>query len=156
MANFPWLDAIITTWSVFIAVSDYRQRRIPNGLTMGAAVIAVAYLLLCHKSLLGASPFSASLAGIGAICLLIPFSRLGWLGMGDIKLMSAIGLMGGIETLTLVFVLSSLLALPVALWLQLLRHKRQSASERRHLPQGVFLALGLILSLISGVRPNSI
>lgn len=156
MDNFPWLDVLITVWACGAAVTDYRQRRLPNSLTLGAAVAAIAYLLICNNSLLGASPLSATVAGTGAILVLAPCYWLGWLGAGDIKLMSAIGFIGGIETLATTFVFSSLLTLPVALWLSLIKRKRPSSSETLRLPQGVFLALGLIISMISGVQPDSI
>lgn len=143
----------LVAWAMVLAYYDLRLRRLPNGLTLGAAVLGMAYLLICGRSLLGASPSSAWAAGIGAVVVLLPFCRLEWLGAGDVKLMSAIGFLCGLDVLMAAFVFSSLLSFPAALW-QCMRRCRNGevlSPRARRLPQGVFLGAGLLLALFGGV-----
>ncbi len=149
MSKESWAESLLTIWACGLAVLDYRQRRLPNSLTLGAAGVAIVYLLIYGRSMLGASPLSAVIAGISAILLMSPFMWLGWLGAGDIKLLSAIGFISGAQILATTFLLSSLLTLPVALWLSMGHFKPdRAASKNVRLPQGVFIALGLILSML--------
>ena len=143
-------DGLLIVWGCCCALMDYRHRRLPNFLTLGAAGLAILYLLIQGRSLLGASPLSAVTAGVGAIGILAPMLWRGWLGAGDIKMMSAIGFIGGLNVLAVTFVFSSLLSLPVALWLWLRGCLREGrfVSVKIKLPQGVFIALGLMLSLL--------
>lgn len=157
MDGSAWLKCLLIGWAFGFAFIDYRQRRLPNSLTLGAAGVAIIYVLICGRSILGASPLSAMAAGIGVFFFLSPCLWLGWLGAGDIKLMSAIGFIGGAQILATTFVLSSLLTLPVALWLSLGRYKQpdRAASKNLRLPQGVFIALGLMLAMLgSGTVGN--
>lgn len=143
------VKVLLIAWGCSCALSDCRYRRIPNSLTIGAALIAVVYLLIEGHSILGASTLSALTAGVGAILVFAPFLWSGWLGAGDIKMMSAIGFIGGTNTLAVTFVLSSFLTIPVVacLWLSAIAKNRQSTLSSLKLPQGLFLALGLILTL---------
>lgn len=146
-------EAIIlpAVWAGLLAWYDLRQRRLPNGLTLGAAAFAIVFLLVSGRSPLGAGPVSAWTAGIGAFVLLSPLCRAGWLGAGDVKLMAAIGLIGGLNVLLLTFVFSSLLTLPAALWVFCRdRYRGRPASASGRLPQGVFIGLGLMLALLGG------
>lgn len=151
MDQLPWLKGLLIGWAIGFAFIDYRQRRLPNSLTLGAGGAAIIYLLIYGRSVLGASPLSAMAAGIGVFFFLSPCLWLGWLGAGDIKLMSAIGFIGGTQFLATTFVLSSFLTLPVALWLSLSRPRRQEQNPSRslRLPQGLFIALGLVLAMLA-------
>lgn len=144
-----WRDGLLIAWGCGCALSDYRQRRLPNSLTIGAAIAALVYLLIYGRSILGAPPLSAIGAGMGAILVFAPCLWLGWLGAGDVKMMSAIGFIGGINVLALTFVFSSLLTLPVVLflWFKAYMTNQPSALSSLKLPQGLFIALGLILTL---------
>lgn len=152
MAQLPWTENLLVLWAFGLAVYDYRYRCLPNSLTLGAGGAAIIYLLIYGRSVLGASPLSAAVAGIGAVFLLSPCLLLGWLGAGDVKLMSAIGFIGGIELLATTFVLSSFLTLPVALWFSMSKSRKteQNPSKKLRLPQGVFIALGLMLAMLAG------
>lgn len=116
------------------------------------AAVAIFYLLIYGRSILGATPLSAVTAGIGVIVLSSPFMYLGWLGAGDIKLMSAIGFIGGAQILATTFVISSLLTLPVALWLSVSKSSptEQNTAKSLRLPQGIFIALALVLAMLAG------
>ncbi|WKJ90985.1 A24 family peptidase [Methylomonas montana] len=143
-------EGLLIAWTCSLVLLDYRQRRLPNSLTLGAAGVAIIYLLIYGRSILGASPLSAVTAGIGVLFFLSPCLWLGWLGAGDIKLMSAIGFIGGAQILATTFVISSLLTLPVALWLSMSKSRQaeQNASKNLRLPQGIFIALGLMLAML--------
>ncbi|MGZ5000306.1 MAG: prepilin peptidase [Methylomonas sp.] len=152
MDKLLWLKGLLIAWALGFALIDYRQRRLPNSLTLGAGGAAIIYLLIYGRSVLGASPLSATTAGISALLLLSPCLWLGWLGAGDVKVMSAIGFIGGIQILAATFVLSSFLTLPVALWFSVgkSRQAKQNPSQKLRLPQGVFIALGLMLAMLAG------
>lgn len=79
--------------AVAACITDVRSRRIPNALTIGATIVAIAL----HVSVAGASGLMFSATGwlVGA-ALFFPFFALGGLGGGDVKLLAAIGaLLGG-------------------------------------------------------------
>ncbi len=144
-----WQYPALAAWAVALSVFDLKWRRLPNGLTLGGAGCAIAYLLVQGQSPLGAAPSSALTAGFGAIIVSMPFYGLGWLGAGDIKLISAIGLIGGVKVLLTTFVLSSLLTLPYVLAL-LARAGWRGENPRSvvgRIPQGLFLAAGLLAAM---------
>jgi prepilin peptidase CpaA len=67
---------------------DVRQSRIPNWLTLGAAVAGLVYRTFTG----GGYGFGDSLGGwlVGAAMFFVPFA-LGGLGAGDVKLVAALG-----------------------------------------------------------------
>jgi len=67
---------------------DLRYRRIPNWLTVGAAVIGIAY----HTAIGGWAGIETAAAGwaVGLAIFFVPFA-LGGLGAGDVKLVAALG-----------------------------------------------------------------
>ena len=76
---------------------DVRARRIPNALTFGAALAAVAYAGV-HG---GWSGIGTSVAGwFAGAALFFPFFALGGMGAGDVKLLAALGAwLGPVESL---------------------------------------------------------
>lgn len=70
------------------AASDLRSYRIPNALTFGGAALGLL-LALATGSL---APVGASLAGLAVgLCVFLPASFVGAVGMGDVKLVAAVG-----------------------------------------------------------------
>lgn len=69
-------------------VPDLRTRRIPNSLTLGAAVVALVF----HAAVHGLAGFGLSAAGwlVGA-ALFFPVFALRGMGAGDVKLLAAVG-----------------------------------------------------------------
>lgn len=148
-------EGLIVLWVCYCALFDYRYRRLPNTLTFGGIGFALLYLFIQGSSFLGATPFSAIASGVGVLFIMAPMLWIKWLGAGDIKMLSAIGFLGGANFLVMTFVFSTLLTLPVImfLWLHAFLQKKMSAFRCIKLPQGVFFALGAILSLFdSGVN----
>jgi prepilin peptidase CpaA len=75
-------------FAVLACVTDIRSRRIPNVLTFGAAICAVAL----HGFVTGGSGLVFSATGwLVGTALFFPFFALGGLGGGDVKLLAAIG-----------------------------------------------------------------
>jgi prepilin peptidase CpaA len=82
------LAAIVAVFTAVAAILDYRTKKIPNWLTVSAAVLGLAYGTFAPHGMgtLGA------LAGfaVGFSLLLLPW-LLGGGGMGDVKLLAALG-----------------------------------------------------------------
>lgn len=80
--------ALVGLFTAIAAVLDYRTKKIPNWLTVSAAVLGLAYNSFAPG---GLGPLAA-LAGlaIGFALLLLPW-LLGGGGMGDVKLLAALG-----------------------------------------------------------------
>jgi prepilin peptidase CpaA len=89
------------------AITDYRTRRIPNWLTMPAAIVGLVYSSLAP----GGIGLAASLAGfaVGLSLLLLPW-LLGGGGMGDVKMLAALGVWLGPLGILVAFGLGSILA----------------------------------------------
>lgn len=85
-ANFP-VVALLLIAAVAVA-SDVRTRRIPNALTFGGALAALAYMG-ATAGLRGAG-IAASGWLVGA-ALFFPFFALRGMGAGDVKLLAALG-----------------------------------------------------------------
>jgi prepilin peptidase CpaA len=73
-------------------VTDLRRRRIPNALTVPAMVVGLA----AHGLASGLSGLGAAATGLllGAALFLIPVA-MGGMGAGDLKLLAALGALGG-------------------------------------------------------------
>jgi prepilin peptidase CpaA len=83
---------ILLLWLVLCAAQDARQRRIANVLTLGAAALALVYLLATGNTWLGAEAGQGGWAVLIALALTLPGFFLGRMGAGDVKLMTALGL----------------------------------------------------------------
>ncbi len=70
------------------AATDIRSARVPNALTLAAAVLG----LLSHAVLSGGQGFAASAIGLlTGLVVFFPFFALRAMGAGDVKLMAALG-----------------------------------------------------------------
>lgn len=80
--------AAVLLVAIAAAVSDVRERRIPNVLTFGAAAAAVIFGLVTA----GMNGLGVSAAGwLVGVALFFPFFALGGMGAGDVKLLAALG-----------------------------------------------------------------
>lgn len=109
------------------AVWDFRQRRIPNWLTLSAIPLGVFWNTWAG----GLAGLQSSLAGfaVGFGLLFILFA-IGGGGGGDVKLMGALGAWVGMQTTITVFVLAS-----VIIFFLLLFHVCLKAIQRNKTPQ---------------------
>ena len=160
-------SALVIAWALAIAWTDWRQRRIPNLLSLGAWGVAIAVLVLTGRSALGAEPSSALLAATGALLVTLPGYLTRRLGAGDVKFLVATGLLSSWPLTLICFTVGTLLGAAVgllstrrlSLYLALPRSLQQPDSrlarwaERtppaRHIPLGTCLAAGLIVALLA-------
>jgi prepilin peptidase CpaA len=86
------LVTILVAASGWAVVTDLRQRRIPNWLTLGTAGAALAARLATG----GGQSLLAGVEGwlLGAALMFVPFA-FRWMGAGDVKLLAAFGALGG-------------------------------------------------------------
>lgn len=81
-------QAIVLSIGLLACVFDIRTRRIPNALTMSAAVAG----LLFHLTNSGLAGAQTSAGGwVVGLLLLLPYFALGGMGGGDVKLVAALG-----------------------------------------------------------------
>jgi prepilin peptidase CpaA len=121
---------------------DLRERRIPNWLTLGAAVAGVGY----HVALAGPSGLLTAGAGwlVGVAIFFLPFA-LGGLGAGDIKLLAALGAWLGPQDVTWLALFTGVAGGVLALGVSLARgYLRQALSN---------VSLLLMHWRIVGLRP---
>ncbi len=79
---------VLLTVLIAAAVIDIRRHRLPNVLTVSAAVLGI----ILQGGLHGWSGFLNGLAGFcTGLFLLLPFYAAQWMGAGDVKLMAAVG-----------------------------------------------------------------
>lgn len=94
------------------AVTDLRSRRIPNWLT-GSGILAG---LALHLGLGGVRDSgSALLAGLIAGGIFLLFFLAGGMGAGDVKLMAAIGCLGGLHSVRSLLLLTAILGAVAAI-----------------------------------------
>lgn len=139
-------------WAMFVAYSDVTERRIPNYLAFGAALVCLFVLAWNGQAPLGGNPLSV-VGGLGlALLLTLPGYLTNRLGAGDVKMLLAVATMGGHALVLQTFVIGALLAvLPAfAYWFfpgRLGGHVSCPTSSRC-LPFGAALGGGLISSLL--------
>lgn len=107
MTSTHLLAALVSIFVITAAIFDFRTRKIPNAITLPAALTALLY----HSLAPGGSGILLALAGlaVGFALLLLPW-LLGGGGMGDVKLLAALGAWLGPLTILGVFGGSAVLA----------------------------------------------
>ncbi|MCJ2372516.1 prepilin peptidase [Pseudomonas sp. RGM 3321] len=147
----------LLVWFAICAEQDARRKQISNGLTLGAAALAAAWLAGTGTTWLGAPPLEAALALALALGLTLPGYALGKLGAGDVKLMAALALASNSVYLLCTFIGAGI---TVQFWVLLSRkvqrHINQRGGQRyaymfpdasdKH-PFSPFLLAGLLLTV---------
>ncbi|EJM13706.1 Flp pilus assembly protein, protease CpaA [Pseudomonas sp. GM18] len=148
---------VLLIWLTLCAAQDARERHIANGLTVGAGVLALIYLLWTGTTWLGAE----AVQGVWALLLALAFTLPGYavrrMGAGDVKLMATLGLATDGTHLLGSFIgagLASALWLLLAprLWLHMgqrlrvrLRYLEPGMSKKQ--PFAPFVLVGVLLTL---------
>ena len=83
---------VLLLWLALCAAQDVQQRHIANGLTLGAGLIALLYMLTSGTTWLGAPAEQGGWALVLALLFTLPGYATGRMGAGDVKLMATIGL----------------------------------------------------------------
>lgn len=157
---------LLSLWAAAGIVYDWRDRRLPNGLTFGGMGAGLVYLLVYGQGIGGSSWQSSLLAGGAALLLLLPVYAFRMIGAGDVKFAMALGILGGGTVLFFTMVAGSMLLGAMALWsltrsgrLPLVSLALQRFGVRmspvcepppRHLPFGVAHGLAFIAALWAG------
>lgn len=137
-------------WAAACGCFDLWRRRLPNTLTLGAAVLGFAWLIGTGAGLLGGTAASCLGAAGLALILTVPAYARGQLGAGDVKLLTAMGLLAGFERLLVTYMVAGLLA-GGGLWLN---HQLRcygldlSGTGGRWLPFGFLLTIGFSVATL--------
>lgn len=139
-----WLDKIstisLTTIVILVAISDLRERRIPNLIVFPATLFGIAIHLL--KSEMEGVIFSIKGLAIGFCLLLIPYLVKG-MKAGDVKFLMAIGaFVGGAEIVRVLLI--TLLCYPVLAIIAVIRDGKVQVTWLR-LRRIVFNFLGFFV-----------
>ena len=120
--------ALVALLTAIAAVLDYRTKRIPNWLTVSAAVLGLAYNSFAPG---GLGPVAALIGfAIGFSLLLLPW-LLGGGGMGDVKLLAALGAWLGPVLILVSFGLAAMLAACAAVVLMTVTAMTEGFSSAR-------------------------
>lgn len=143
-------------WFAICAEQDARCKQISNGLTLGAAALAIIYLALTGMTWLGSPALEALLALTLALALTLPGYALGKLGAADVKLMTALALASNSAYLLCTFIgagvaMATWLIVGKSTWPHVqqrvahrYRYMNPAASDKH--PFSPFLFVGLLLS----------
>ncbi|CCE24848.1 A24 family peptidase [Methylotuvimicrobium alcaliphilum] len=159
---------ILGVWAVVCGLYDLVRRRLPNKLTLGAHLAALAAYAVIGEGWLGLT-FMSALAGWAlALVMTLPGYVFKKLGAGDVKLFAAMGLLGGVDAVLITFVVAGLLSgVTVILWLTAYRWSfllvRLGISlagvpepKGRFLPFGAALAAGFLVALFAAASGFSL
>lgn len=143
---------ILVAWATAAAGIDARYRRLPNWLTLGGLMVGGLYALLTGAALLGGDPTSALLAAAIGFLVLFPAYLAGWMGAGDVKLLAAMGMLGGsgilLPTLLTGCIITGALALALIITNRLKVAVPPGERARRPLPFGAGLAVGFAMCVL--------
>jgi len=157
---------LVVAWLMAVAWSDWRARRIPNLLSLGAWLVGLAVILLTGRSLLGAPASSALLAAAGALLVTLPGYISKHLGAGDVKFLVATGLLSSWPLTLICFSIGALVGAiagllstrrQLLLWLLPARCQAPSSAivrwasrttASRHIPMGTCWAFGFVVALL--------
>lgn len=157
---------LLIVWAVGVAYFDWRYRRIPNLLSLGAFCVGCAVLIFRQTSLTGAPWGTALLGGGFGLVATFPAYLLRKLGAGDVKYLVAMGLLTSFAITFKAFLIAATLGMCIAmLWLAIawalpLLPKPQAQdpgrlarwllipAHDRRMAFGTLLSIGLVASLL--------
>lgn len=140
---------ILTPMLLSVFVIDYKERRIPNrlNLTMFEIGIVIAFLFGFSNVAITIDMLLGMVAGVVIFLILALIGSLIYgkeaMGLGDIKLIGALGLYFGLTNITTIAIMAFLIGAVSALILII--SKRQKASE--YMPFGPFIVIAAFISI---------
>lgn len=127
------------------ATIDLEHRRIPNAITLPGSLVAIALGLVLDPS--GEPARLLVGLAIGSLFLIVAIASPKGMGMGDVKLMTMIGLFLGLTAIPAVLIA---LVIGTTAGLIVIGRVGVSAGRKTAVPFGPFLALGAIVALFVG------
>lgn len=104
----PLSASIAVILGLQVAYTDLYARRVPNRVLLAAAVAGTVAMLALPSASTGLADAMAGL--LLGLALLLPFHLIGWMGAGDVKLFSVLGLLLGGNALLPLWIIASLLS----------------------------------------------
>ncbi|MDE6956803.1 MAG: A24 family peptidase [Lachnospiraceae bacterium] len=136
---------------LMIAEKDIHEKKIPNRYILSLCLVAAGFIAVCRTSGIAAHFLGA--VCVSAVLFLIALIVPGAFGMGDVKLMAAGGWFLGWKLIILsgifAFLISGLYII-VVWFLQAVCKKGKTIHRRTELAFGVFLCIGMAVSLLWG------
>lgn len=137
------LFSILFSTLLVISMIDMRYQIIPNGTVVFLFLVGIASVVLStHTILDGLIGFFA----VSVPLLIIHIVTNGNMGMGDVKLMAACGLILGWKNILLALMIGSILGSVVGVTMIALK----LMSRKQQIPFGPYLSLGIIIAALFG------
>lgn len=146
---------------LFITLVDLRLRIIPDGANIALGMLGILGMLMTKKSALGylaiwlgaptqpiLSVLLGGIAGIVVFGMIVVYTSGRGMGLGDVKLAIALGLLFGYPDILFVFMLAFTLGAIAGVCAMIIK----KATLKDAIPFGPFLALGSALTLLYGER----
>lgn len=145
-----WVDVALFSVVLVATVTDLRSARIPNWLTLPAAVFGACL----HFALRGVDGLLFSLSGwFAGFALLIGFYAVGGMGAGDVKLLAACGSLVGASRTVWIAIFSALAggvyALGIVVYSMVLRTGFAGVGQQARAEAATLLASGGSLRSVS-------
>ena len=138
---------------LFAAVTDLQHRRIDNWLNLAIALAAPLFWWANDLSLWPQVAMQLGVAA-GTFALLAALFAAGWMGGGDVKLLTALALWIApplfLDLVIMMALLGGVLTIGFAAW-----HLTRRRSERLAVPYGVAIALAGLWVLGTGYLPDA-
>lgn len=148
MHNMTVAEMSVVAWCISIGLADLYARRLPNPLTLGGCLIAISWLLVTGHSILDASLQSAVLGAAVSLLLTLPAYAARLLGAGDVKLLTAIALLGGAYVTLFSFVIAAILAVIFSMaHILFIRLTARPMPPKRWVPLGAAMSAGLLCAM---------
>lgn len=151
-----WGRIMLLVWLLLIAIIDFRSRKIPNLLSMGALAFALLMLLVTGKTVNQISAAAAVAGFVAGLALTLPGYVTRTLGAGDVKLLAAIGLLLGLQVMLQTWVFAALGVFVLILLQSALSALGLGVYGRsgKFIPYGTALAVALAVVLLFPDAPG--
>ena len=146
------IDVVAAAFLVPLVLVDIRERRLPDGLTLGGAVTLLTILALRGAATGNLAPLSGAVLGalaMAGLLLALHLASPSGMGFGDVKLGLLLGVLVGSRSVGLVPValLAAGILGAVAGVVLMVRHRRRDIT----LPFGPYLVIGAAAALAFAV-----